>query len=123
MRLTWMGFGFTSPRAGHTCGALRFGGMLPLRCSLALVYPRVASLHWPATIDFITTASGRDISVPVSTQQIQNIFITCVQCWTNVDDVGPALYKCYKNVLCLLGNATCHTRGENVVETLNKQMQ
>ena len=26
-----------------------------------------------------------------------------VQCWTNVEDVGPTLYKCYMNVLCLLG--------------------
>ena len=28
---------------------------------------------------------------------------TCVQCWTNVKDVGPTLYKCYANVLYLLG--------------------
>ena len=28
--------------------------------------------------------------------------ITFIQCWTNVEDVGPTLYKCYKNVLCLL---------------------
>ena len=26
-----------------------------------------------------------------------------MQCWTNVENVGPTLYKCYKNVLCLLG--------------------
>ena len=35
-------------------------------------------------------------------QQTQNICITFVQCWTNVED-GPTLYKCYTNVLCLLG--------------------
>ena len=35
-------------------------------------------------------------------QQTQNIFITFVQCWTNVEDVGATLYKCYKNVLYLL---------------------
>ena len=29
--------------------------------------------------------------------------ITFVQCWTNVEDVGPTLYKCYTNVLRLLG--------------------
>ena len=29
--------------------------------------------------------------------------MTFMQCWTNVEDVGPALYKCYTNVLCLLG--------------------
>ena len=36
-------------------------------------------------------------------QQTQNICITFVQCWTNVENVGPTLYKCYTNVLCLLG--------------------
>ena len=39
----------------------------------------------------------------LGTQQTQNICITFVQCWTNVEDVGPTLYKCYANVLCLLG--------------------
>ena len=29
--------------------------------------------------------------------------MTFVQCWTNVEDVGLTLYKCYANVLCLLG--------------------
>ena len=32
------------------------------------------------------------------TQQIQNICITFMQYWTNVEDVGPTLYKCYTNV-------------------------
>ena len=35
-------------------------------------------------------------------QWTQNICIPFVQCWTNVEDVGPTLYKCYTNVLCLL---------------------
>ena len=26
-----------------------------------------------------------------------------IQCWTKVEDIGPTLYKCYTNVLCLLG--------------------
>ena len=46
----------------------------------------------------LTRSVVRDI--PVKTQ---NICITFVQCWTNVEDVGPTLYKCYVNVLCLLG--------------------
>ena len=25
-----------------------------------------------------------------------------MQCWSNDDDVGPTLYKCYTNVMCLL---------------------
>ena len=42
------------------------------------------------------------------TQQAQNMSITFIQCRTNVErpnvfDVGPTLYKCYTNVLCLLG--------------------
>ena len=36
-------------------------------------------------------------------QQTQNICITFVQPRPNVFDVGPTLYKNYKNVLCLLG--------------------
>ena len=36
-------------------------------------------------------------------QQTQNIYITFVQRRPNVSDVGPTLYKCYTNVLCLLG--------------------
>ena len=35
------------------------------------------------------------------TQQIQNMCITFVQRRPNVFDVGPTLYKCYTNVLCL----------------------
>ena len=34
---------------------------------------------------------------------VQNICIAFVQRWANVFDVGPTLYKCYTNVLCLLG--------------------
>ena len=33
-------------------------------------------------------------------QQTQNMCMTCIQRWPNV---GPTLYKCYTNVLCLLG--------------------
>ena len=36
-------------------------------------------------------------------RQTQNICITFIQCWTNVEDVGPTLYKCYTNVLRSLG--------------------
>ena len=42
-------------------------------------------------------------------QHTQKICITFVQCWANVEDVGPTLYKCYRptHVLCLLGSSTC----------------
>ena len=39
---------------------------------------------------------------PVNTTHLYDF----VQCWTNVGDVGPTLYKCYTNVLCLLGRRT-----------------
>ena len=50
-----------------------------------LKQPRSSSCHlqWFATDDF-----------PAN---------TFIQCWTNVEDVGPTLYKCYTDVLCLLG--------------------
>ena len=35
--------------------------------------------------------------------QTQNICITFIQCRPNVFDVGPTLYKCHTNVLCLMG--------------------
>ena len=50
----------------------------------------------PDSFHFIFT--GR-----VITQQTQNISIIFIQCWTNIEDVGPTLYECYTNVLCLLG--------------------
>ena len=34
---------------------------------------------------------------PVNTKHLHDF----IQCWTNVEDVGPTLYKCYTNVLCL----------------------
>ena len=39
-------------------------------------------------------------------QQTQNILITFVQRWSSVEDIGPTLYKCYTNRLCLL--RLCH---------------
>ena len=44
-------------------------------------------------------------------QLTQNIYITFVQCWTNVEDVGPMLYKCYINVLRLPGFNAGSLRG------------
>ena len=39
------------------------------------------------------------IDIQVNTKHLYDF----MQCWTNVEDVGPTLYKCYTNVLCLLG--------------------
>ena len=41
-------------------------------------------------------------------QQTQNFCITFIQRRSNVFDVGPTLYKCYTNVLCLLGYGRCN---------------
>ena len=43
------------------------------------------------------------LCVHCPTQQTHNICITFLQRRPNVFDVGPTLYKCYTNVLCLLG--------------------
>ena len=46
--------------------------------------------------------------------QQQNICITFVQRRPNVFDVGATLYKCYTNVLCLLGSPrVCHPLIQN----------
>ena len=45
----------------------------------------------------------------------QNVCITFVQCWTNVEDVGPTLYKCYTNVLCLLGSWQKTPHSQNIL--------
>ena len=42
------------------------------------------------------------LTCPVNTKHLYDF----MQCWTNVEDVGPTLYKCYTNVLCLLGRRT-----------------
>ena len=39
----------------------------------------------------------------MAAQQTQNICTTFVQRRPNVFDVDPTLYKCYVNILCLLG--------------------
>ena len=39
---------------------------------------------------------------PVNTTHLYDF----IQCWTSIEDVGPTLYKCYANVLCLLGRRT-----------------
>ena len=46
----------------------------------------------------------------IVSQWTQNVCITFVKRWTNVEDAGPALYKCYTNVLCLLGIASFPSR-------------
>ena len=55
--------------------------------------------------------------VPASTK---NFCITFVQCWSNVEDVGPTLYKCYTKVLCFLGSSHFHSPCSRCRNTLIK---
>ena len=61
------------------------------------------------TIEHLSVVMARGAS-----QKTQNICITFVQRRPNVFDVGPALYKCYTNVSCLLGWASGHCSGRHV---------
>ena len=49
-----------------------------------------------------------------SSQRTQNICITFIQCRPNVFDVGPTLYECYTNILCLLGCGVAGILGKHV---------
>ena len=49
----------------------------------------------------------------------KNTCITFVQCWPSVFDVGPALYKYYTNVLCLLGGWGGLLWTDNLAKTIN----
>ena len=51
----------------------------------------------------ISVKAGWTRAPRILSQQTQNIRITFVQSLPNVFDVGPTLYKCYTNVLYLLG--------------------
>ena len=44
----------------------------------------------------------------------KNICITFIQCWSNVEDVRPTLYKCYTNVYCVTSLPTNIRRSFNV---------
>ena len=57
-----------------------------------------------------------------STQQTQNICITFVQCCSNVFDIGPTLFKCYINVLCLLTAGALYQHGAFAYFLLTIQM-
>ena len=51
----------------------------------------------------VCQGNGNNNCTSNHTQQRQTICISFIQCWTNVKDVGPTLYKWYRNVMCLLG--------------------
>ena len=51
---------------------------------------------------FLSNHLQDSTDIHIQSQQTQNICITFIQRRPNVLDVGPTLYKCYTNVLCLL---------------------
>ena len=63
--------------------------------------------HWNERVfmylSFIKYLRQPFINIKSTIPSKQNICITFVQRRPNVFDVGPALFKCYTNVLCLLG--------------------
>ena len=72
-------------------------GQRPRRCaSIVLVLVQHGTCYWLFVI-----VSGLWISRHLHRKQ--NICMTFVQRQPNVFDVGSTLYKCYTNVLCLLG--------------------
>ena len=71
----------------------------------------ILSFHNKKYVNFVSIPCLTAIQVAVTafmlcravSKQTQDICITFVQRCPNVFDVGPTLYKCYTNVLCLLG--------------------
>ena len=70
------------------------------------------ALHWPIGCDAGPSFGQHCLNVACFVEEIcwwlpmqcaQNICITFIQCWTNVENVGPMLNKCYINGVCLLG--------------------
>ena len=59
------------------------------------------TLAWKAAV--LTTTLGPPPCSEKKSVNTKHLY-DFIQCWTNVEDVGPTLYKCYTNVLCLLGS-------------------
>ena len=54
-----------------------------------------------------------------TSQKTQNICITILQFWSNVENVGPTMYKCYTNILCSLGYIElCNIKGHFIYQTI-----
>ena len=98
-----------NPQQNHVSESI-CAGQTDVWCSLAcnqivlslmviFCFYMVSDRNW-VDVSYCIIAIERCAAIPVNTQ---SICITFVQCWTNVEDVGPTLYKCYTNALCLLG--------------------
>ena len=81
-------------------------------------------------MDGVSSASGVSGAHPAlqrlliqtcSTQQTQNICIKFIQCRSNVEDVGPTLYKCYANV-CVCWDITLPGGGDDKEKLTSKNI-
>ena len=60
------------------------------------------------------TSSANFLHLPcLLTHVTQHIYITFVQCWSSIEDVGPVLCNCYRNVLCLPGTCAQYTSSQS----------
>ena len=59
--------------------------------------------HWVNVSCLLDAYQAKPNKHKTFVQRFYNVCITFVQRRPNVFDVGPTLYKCYTNVLCLLG--------------------
>ena len=66
-----------------------------------LVFPFFHTFPVPGSHECIVLLAAV-IASQYTIPETQNICMTFAQCWFNVEEVGPTLYKCYTNVLCLL---------------------
>ena len=96
---------FIHPRRLSSMGQISIGVMRLMRrncykCMCTVEMRRIApdsAGFWARACDAALIFSPSE--VPANTKRLYNI----IQRRPNVFDVGPTLYKCYTNVLCLLG--------------------
>ena len=72
---------------------------------LLILFSLVVAASYPSQnlVKCLVLDGGGGCDITKTTQQTHNICITFVQRRPNVIDVSQILYKCYTNILCLLG--------------------
>ena len=86
----------TSRRINRTVNNRALGWFLTIKVSTS------RQLVWLSSSNKNPTSLSLSRTDGLTSQQTQSICITFVQCRTNVEDVGPTMYKCYTNILYLL---------------------
>ena len=88
----------TYPERGTTASTTEWcwggGGVAETRlCVQQELYRLDTAATWRLRVNMVNMPARA--MTKCSSQQTRNICIAFVQCWTNVGDVGPALYKCF----------------------------